>query len=380
MKDILIRDKSGERIHVGKVIREINEDFTKKSPDSRIVPLEGKTGLCKMTATATAAGSVNISQRNNVYGGQTYTYRASVKGRPEGSTAYLECSFRDANGTEIGTRQTKELTLTRAVQTIELLNVKIPDAAVTSDIIIGLKLGTAGGSVTFFVYEAAVTHDMSGVNILKNSKFDLNNVNGSLENWTLYRGSGVSGVTEASNVYIAPNFETGYGYATFTGQRYNDVQGGVKVDLNFKPSNFREINWTAEGVCFIANKKVSPILAIRNEAGTAGLFITHGYTNDVADTTAKLGIYNSDGTIKTRAIPYNLILDYERLRRRNLTITMYPQSKMIYILEGDQVIYFGEHPELVTDQSVKAMLYLDNLDTTAQSIAVSKVNLQLIHN
>ena len=368
--DMLMRDKAGKRIHAGKVVREVEESFLSDKLSYPFKPFVGYGLYAKMTISKpTGSGEHKISQRNSAIGGTKYTYSVEVQGTKTGDTIFtLECSFRDSAGVEVGTRQTKNIELKNYSETHILADVTIPTDAVTTDVLIGMKT-TVGGTANMYIHKIRVIESYTGKDIVRNGDF----TNG-INNWSVYKST--DGTLTVSQTYKKPNFTTNYGYAVFTSEPMGGLLGGLMVDVPFVPKNLREINWEIEGVSMLDSEPCDSFFALKNNENTAGFAFTQVYGEE----TAKLYIYKQDGTYTTISTKYNMDYYNERFRRKNLTLTLFPQSKMIYIMEGDQVVYYGKHEDLIIDKSVNAILYANNRSTLVRPILVSKAKLQLIHN
>jgi hypothetical protein len=298
-----------------------------------------------------------------------------IRGRVTGTTkGYLECSYRNLAGTEVGTRQTLEFNILSTNQTLQLANVVLPTDAVTTDVIAGIRT-TTGGTGSVFITEIAVIDNVTGANIVRDGKFDSDPL-GTLVNWTLYRSGSFSGNTTASCTFLKPDIITDNGKAVFRGEPSDDILGGMVCNLDLKPANFREINWILEGFSLNENVGISPSIAIKNSNNTAGLEFKH----ENADGTTTLIIYHADGTKSETEIKYNMLWSGEARRRRNLSLTVFPRSKKVYILEDDQVIYKGEHTDLVTDQAIKPLTYFNNTNSAQKALYISQAKIQLINN
>jgi hypothetical protein len=376
MLDFLKRVK-GVRVHAGRVKRELVENFLAYDPKtSKFKHIDYQGAFIKMTGSNTSGvGAANISQRNNAAGGRSHTYKVVARGRVTGTLkGYLECSYRNTGGTEVGTRQTIEFDILKTDQTIKLENVAIPSDAVTTDVIVGIKT-SAGGTGTLIITEIAVIDNVTGANIVRDGNFD-SDPTGTLTNWTTYRSGSFGGNTTASCTFLLPDFVANHGNATFRGEPSDDILGGMICDLDLKLSNFREINWIIEGFSLNDNVGLSSALAIKNSANTAGVEFKH----ENGDATTTLIVYHADGTKSETEIKYNMLWGGEARRRRNLSLTVFPRSKFVYILEDDQVIYRGKHADLVVDQIINPMAYFNNYNSTQKSLYVSQAKLQLIHN
>lgn len=366
--DMLIRDNLGNRIHAGRVIREFTESFIK---DEIQFPFKtyDYSNYCYLTINGENL-ETKVYQDVKVTVGAKYDLKTVFKNSGIG-LSFVEYAFYSNNSEISGSRVRKEVTAKEEETILEVKNITPPATSDKIRIMVGIK--SLGELVEMYLNSVSFVILPHKEELILDGSFKKWS-NDTFVNWSRVVGSGGS----ATGVFncLPSNFETGNACEIYG--RKNIIKSGVSFYKPFVMDNFRELNLIVEGFNF-PDDIAKITMGITNENLTCGVALIQ----EKIENTCKIVVYKEDGTFTETPVAYQLIggINGDEIKhRRNLSITVFPKSKYIYVLEGDQVIYKGVHNDLVTTNSCTAKFYTDYNGAGNYRIRISQIKMQLIHN